>query len=217
MEALPVTILSGEQRLPASMDSFWPLSGNKLQLQRFVIEWISKNYTGDKPIYLAGAHKENSSKCVLVQNNITITIPELQCCHEEADDRILYHIQHLTNDRNDVSSIVVATEDTDIVVSLLFHFKTSFKDRGLKHLWLNKGSGTKRLVYPLDILVSDIGDEIIQNHPAAHALTGADTTSKIGTKVSMMSQKNKLCLLDGFGISELSEEMFQAAAQLKLS
>ena len=27
----------------------------------------------------------------------------------------------------------------------------------------------------------------------------------------MMSQKNKLCLLDGFGISELSEEMFQAA------
>ena len=42
VEALPVIILSGEQRLPASMDSFWPLSGNKLQLQRFTIDWISK-------------------------------------------------------------------------------------------------------------------------------------------------------------------------------
>ena len=38
MEALPVTILSGEQRLPVSMDSFCPLSFNKLQLQQFFIE-----------------------------------------------------------------------------------------------------------------------------------------------------------------------------------
>ena len=89
VEALPVIILSGEQRLPASMDSFWPLSGNKLQLQRFTIDWISKNYTGNKPIYLGGAHKENTSNCVVVQDNITIIIPELQCYHEEADDRIL--------------------------------------------------------------------------------------------------------------------------------
>ena len=60
--------------------------------------------------------------------------------------------------------------------------------------------------------MSDFGDEIvIRNLPAAHALTGADTTSKIGTKDYMMTQRNKFSLLDGFGVAELSEEMFQAA------
>ena len=125
------------------MKSFWFLSSNKLKLQRFIIDWISKNYEGDKPIYLAGAQEDNTSKCVLVQEKVVITIPELMCYHEEADDRIIYHVKHLVTDRNDVSSIVVAIEDTDIVVSLLYHFKTSFKDRGLEHLWLNKGSGPK--------------------------------------------------------------------------
>ena len=93
---------------------------------------------------------------------------------------------------------------------MLFHFKTSFKHRGLNHLWFNKGSGTKRLVYlGLEILVTDFGDEIIQNLPAAHALTGADTTSNIGTKDAMISQKNKLSLLDDLVYSNCQKKCFK--------
>ena len=120
------------------------MSCNKIQLQRFIIKWIPENYVGEKAIYLGGAHEDSTTKCILIQNKMVITIPELYCNHEEADDRILYHIQHLVNGRNCVSTIVVATEDTDIVVSLLCHFSTSFRTRGLEHIWLNKGSGPKR-------------------------------------------------------------------------
>ena len=211
LKAIPVTILSGEQKLPASMESFWPLSSNKLQLQRFIISHIREKYTGAKPIYLAGAHEDDTGKCMLVQSEVVITIPELSCSHEEADDRILFHIQHITNDRTDISSIVVATEDTDVIVSLLYHQLESFKNKSLLSLWLNKGSGSKRLVYPIHTLISDIGEDIIRHLPAAHALTGADTTSKVGTKLAMMSQRNMFHFLNGFGMSPLSEEMLLGA------
>ena len=61
------------------MKSFWSLSSNKLKVQRFIIDWISKNYEGDKPIYLSGTQEDNTSKCVLVQERVMITIPELMC------------------------------------------------------------------------------------------------------------------------------------------
>ena len=52
---------------------------------------------------------------------------------------------------------------------------------------------------------------VIRNLPATHAITGADTTSKIGTKDYMMTHKQKFSLLNGFGIAELSEEMIKSA------
>ena len=103
----------------------------------------------------------------------------------------------------------MATEDTDVLVSLLYHQLESFK--GLLNLWINKGGGSKRLVYPIHTLISDIGEDIIRHLPAAHALTGADTTSKVGTKLAMMSQRNIFHFLNGFGKSPPSEEMLLGA------
>ena len=50
----------------------------------------------------------------------------------------------------------------------------------------------------MHILASDVGDEIIKYLPATHPLTGADTTSKIGTKDYMMTQATKFSLLHDF-------------------
>ena len=146
---------------------------------------------------------------VLIQSNVCITVPVLKCEHEKADDRIIFHLHHLVTKVHEVNTIVVATEDTDVVVSLLYHYGESWANMGLKHLWLNKGSGTKRKIHPIHSLVYDIGHDIVKYMPAAHALTGADTTSNVGTKDSLIKTAKNFKLLDGFGLSELSEEMFQ--------
>ena len=44
--------------------------------------------------------------------------------------------------------------------------------------------------------------------PAAHDLTGTDMTKKIGTNGSLIIRTGNFKLLKGFGLSELSEEMF---------
>ena len=96
-----------------------------------------------------------------------------------------------------------------MVVSLFYHHGTTWSSLGLHHFWLNKGSGTSRKIHPIHSIVRDIGLDVIKYLPAAHALTGADTTSKVGTKHSLMSKTDKFELLEGFGMSELTEEMFQ--------
>ena len=116
---MPVAITNGDQLLPATMESFWPLSKNKVQLQCFIKAWIKENYSGCKPIFMAGA---DTFDCVQVQPNVSITVPDLTCEHEEADDRIIFHLHYLVTQRHNISSFVVATDHTDVVVSLLYHY-----------------------------------------------------------------------------------------------
>ena len=45
------------------------LSSNKLELECYMINWVTINNTDGKPIYLAGA---DTKKCILVQNHVSI-------------------------------------------------------------------------------------------------------------------------------------------------
>ena len=121
---------------------------------------------------------------VLVLSNVRITVPELRCEHEEADNRIIFHLHYLVTKGHDVNTIVVAIEDTDVIVSLLYHYGETRSNLGLKHSWSNIWSGTKRKIHPIPSIVYDIGHGTVKHMPAAHARTGADTTSKVGTKDS---------------------------------
>ena len=86
---------------------------------------------------------------------------------------------------------------------------------GLETLWLNKGSGVNRVVYPLHKLVHKLGAELVQHLPAIHALTGADTTSKVGTKKGILKQSALFNEhLNGFGTSPLTETMILSCEKL---
>ena len=74
------------------------------------------------------------------------------------------------------------------MVSLLYHCEETWNISGLKRLCLNEGSGNKRKIHPIHSLVHDIGQDIVKYMPAAHALTGADTSLKVGTKDSLMKR-----------------------------
>ena len=115
-----VTISSTDQTLPVEMDSFWSSSKNKVELQMCFINWICKSYVDSKPVYLGGSHPEDITKCVKVCDGISEDIRLLKCDHEEADDRIMYHINHA---------------DTDIFICLIYHF-TRCNFLNLQEIWM---------------------------------------------------------------------------------
>ena len=77
--------------------------------------------------------------------------------------------------------------DTDVFVCLL-----SWRDLGLRELWLICNSGMRRVILPLHDICSALGNNLIKCLPAVHALTGCDTTSKIATKSAALNAVQKL-------------------------
>ena len=66
-------------------------------------------------------------------------IPELQVPYEEADMRLIPHIQYGVT-KFSRTSVTVISDDTDVLILLLFYFK-DFNGHGLQNLFLLKGRG----------------------------------------------------------------------------
>ena len=106
----------------------------------------------------------------------------LKSNHEEADDRILFHInQAVVVDH--FNRVIVASADTDVFV---------WMDFDLKELWILSGQGRSSREIPLHQLVNMIDFSVVDVLPAAHALSGCDTTSKMGTKKISFSNSRKI-------------------------
>ena len=163
-------ITSFKQSLPVDLDSFWASADNKVQLQQKFIDWMKTNYKGAKPIYLGGANKEDLTSCIKIAGS-NITLEErLKCTHEEADDRMLYHVSHAVR-IGCFRKVIVATADTDVFVNLIHHFpRWQFSD--LEELWVLQGNKTDQKATPVHTLVSKYESDVIDVLPAVHALTG---------------------------------------------
>ena len=133
-------------------------------------------YNGSSIVYLGGSHKEDEFSCIQVLNGSTKEEPLLKCSHEEADNRILLSegvkIGKFCN-------VIIASPDTDVLVSSIYHFgQLMFFD--LKELWFITRPSSSRFIIPVHDLVNVMESDLIDILPAAHALTGSDTTSKVG-------------------------------------
>ena len=64
---------------------------------------------------------------------------------------------------------------------------------------------TKKTV-PVHLLVDQLGNSLVSCLRAIHALSGCDSTSKVGPKVSGLKASMDLSLLEGFGVEELSPQ-----------
>ena len=104
----------------------------------------------------------------------------LECSHEEADDRILFHVNHAIKIGN-FRSIAIASPDTDVLVAAIHHYK-KFIYFDLEELWFTSGKSDSRTVLPIHDLVNEIDTDVTDILLAIHGLTGCDTTSKVGTK-----------------------------------
>ena len=141
-----------------------------MQLQQAFIEWMKETYHGSKQIFLGGANKENITTCYKIENSITTTEARLTCTHEEADDRLMYHITHAVRVAC-FRRVIVASPDTDVFTNLVHHF-TRWQFSDLEELWVLKGNKTEYTATPIHILVSHYDSEVIDVLPAVHALTG---------------------------------------------
>ena len=92
-----------------------------------------------------------------------------------------------------------------------------FTIRGLKHLFIKLGAcrRTRRIV-PIHSLTEVISDQLVRTLPAIHALTGCDTTSKVGSKTGVLKKSLDLELLELFGQNDISDQMIRGAERFLL-
>ena len=61
----------------------------------------------------------------------------------------------------------------------------------LQELWFISGRSESKSVVPIHALVGSMEPDLIEILPAIHALTGCNTTSKVGTKRKAIKEGNK--------------------------
>ena len=129
------------------------------------------------------------------------------CEHEEADDRIQFHLNHAVVADN-IETAIVCSADTDVFVSMLYNYENTWHERSLQELW----QLYNELVSPVQSAASVLGIENVKILPAIHALSGCDTTSNIGTKnkAFKMSKLNRFQVgLAKFGEDIVTEEIIE--------
>ena len=116
--------LSLQSPLPVQLDRFWACSRNKEKVQTLSRNFFSdKSKVSNKTITLSG-YTSNSGesfpadKYIKGSNNI---LTELELPIEEADLRIIPHVQHAIKQGN--LRVIVTSNDTDVVVLLIYYYK----------------------------------------------------------------------------------------------
>ncbi|KAG1674190.1 Transposable element Tc1 transposase [Nymphon striatum] len=153
-EEITITIRSDNQKLPVNLDMFWSSMLNKVRLQEKL---------------LAGNETQ---------------IAELSSNQEEADDRIMFHI----NDgvvKHGVQSVLVDSPDTDVFVNLIFHFNTTWQ---LQKLYVKLGNQKTKKTVPVHLLVDQLDNGLVSCLPAIHALSGCDST-KLSPQITSNAEK----------------------------
>ena len=79
------------------------------------MKWLSETYKDRKPVYLGDSHVDNLSACLRVSEGHESYVRLLKCDHEEADDRIMFHINHKVI-IDQFRKVIVASADTDIFI-----------------------------------------------------------------------------------------------------
>lgn len=201
-EMIVLDVISPNQNVPVVLENFWSSSVSKTAFQKFYAEWLTTNYTGTK-LGISPQAWMVSAGCA----------PRLNSTHEEADDRMIFHVQDILCHRSGTTSLTLSSGDTDVFVCLLYHITVNWRNIGLQELWLISNSGLKQSILPLHDICTALGDELTRCLPALHALTGCDTTSKVSTKLAAVRNACKpgnsslICNFDSPQLAESDIDM----------
>ncbi|KAK4317056.1 hypothetical protein Pmani_011868 [Petrolisthes manimaculis] len=209
-EEITITIRSDNQKLPVNLDMFWSSMLNKVRLQEYVYKWMLENVVSEKEIIFGGVY---GGECRKLLAGTETQITELSSSQEEADDRIMFHINDSVV-KHGVKSVLVDSPDTDVLVNLIFHFKKTWQ---LQKLFVKLGNRRNKKTVPVHLLVDQLDNNLVLCLRAIHALSGCDSTSKVGPKLSGMKSSMDLSLLAGFGVEELSPQMISNAEKFLVS
>ncbi|MCG7875152.1 MAG: hypothetical protein N0C90_02335 [Candidatus Thiodiazotropha endolucinida] len=201
-----IKVSGPDQRRPKDFGTALKAESFKISLLRFLAEeWSSDEYTS--VLKTCELYFGLDDKCYLykvVDGKMTRTeIGELNCQHEEADTRIVWHIKHACS-HTVLPNIVVRCVDTDVLVILVFHM-TNIEG----FVWMDVGhdkNNTRRYV-DVTKLCGELGRRLCRSLPALHAFTGCDYTAAF-------LRKGKTRPMD---IAEKSDQFLQALDKLGAS
>ena len=121
-----VQITSPQQFCPRQWKKFMSEGANKNNLMKFlVLDWSSNRSFTDKldDRQLFVTHGESCTKISVHDGKISaVPIPELNSNHEEADTRMLLHVQH--SSKAGYERVFVKSSDTDVEVIACYHQAT---------------------------------------------------------------------------------------------
>ncbi|KAG1654620.1 Ionotropic receptor 25a [Nymphon striatum] len=212
VDPIEVSINRSDTPLPIDLGRLWASISNKSKFEAFFIRWITEQIQGmvnmSIPVFLGGAHETDMYKCIRLDFLNAEDVPQLRCTHQEADDRLLLHIQHATCAES-FKRVIVASADTDVFICFLYHFNQTWHDSGFNELWVLVGQGNTSRAIPIHDLAVEMPSILVSVLPAVHALTGCDTTSKVSTKYAAfkVAEQGGSDLIKDFGKLELTNDM----------
>ena len=171
--------------IPHQLDTFWTSNLNKQNLQ------LLARHVGERDlqnVIMSGMVIDEeivSARIKQTGSNIR-DVPQLNNWQEEADSRVISHVEWAIRDGCEKS--VVISNDTD-TIALLLHYICVFKVCGLLVLWVQYVTGEKRHMIPLHVLHPKLGDAFCRVVIKAHITTGDDSLSKVGTKHAALVSK----------------------------
>lgn len=203
-------VTSEQQILPHCFDDFFRRTSNKISLQNFFVAYCVKHYSLVKPLFIAGGSRVDPEKCLKIFGGSCEEAKIFRASHEEADDRLMYSINKIYQRHSGQCSVTVVSPDADIFVTLLYHLNNTWI--GMTLYLMKKGKIKDHRVkqnelYPLHFLLGKLGVPFIDSLPAGHALTGCDSSAKVGTKASLFKiLKTDAHLIKDFGVDVLDDE-----------
>ena len=106
--------------------------------------------------------------------------PSLHCKHEEADTRMIYHMNDIISD-DENKKIRVRSNDTDVFILLVYHVS---KIGGRSNVWMDVGLSSNNTRRDINIsqLLTQVSPTMAEALPALHAFTGCDYTASFMNK-----------------------------------
>ena len=208
MKPIEISMIAEDTPLPVNMDAFWASVSNKAKLQMFLRNGVIENAANMCPEIEIAFSCFSAQNILLPCQSLTegclMSLSELDLTIEEADVRLVLHAIHAT--QTGAKRLVILSGDTDVMV-LALYFNTDLKTNGLSELWMRAGVGDSTRYIPLH-LIFERKTELCSILSAIHILTGCDTTSKVGTKLSALKPPAAQ-LLSEFGKSLSSPNQYE--------
>ncbi|KAL9954824.1 hypothetical protein ACROYT_G042404 [Oculina patagonica] len=162
--------VSANNQLPRKWNEFLRVDENKVELFKFLSECIASLQVEKEVISTYG-------KQILSTLPRTDNSSLAPCTQEEADTRMLLHVQDAVNQGH--KKILLRTVDTDVLVLTIAVFQ-QLREKEQLQLWVAFGSGTHLRFIAAHEISRKLGPQVSKALPVFHAFIGCDTVSCFG-------------------------------------
>ena len=152
--------------IPGNWQAFLRINENKVELFSLLATRLTAQETEKQVI--STLHKD------LVCTHARYIAGLAPCTHEEADTRMLLHVEDAT--KQGYTTVSIRTVDTDVIVLAV----AAAERFSIDELWVAFGTGKSFRFLAVHDMAQALGPDTCRGLPAFHAFTGCDTVSSFG-------------------------------------